>query len=124
MEELSVAAPMPRAWPGASDEAVAISATRLLAAPEGVDADECLSRFAGLLENAEKLTGKVVANRHTWRASDSEWTFLLLLAYLNEVELPGAVANSADAALGFLIGAKFGLETTQRILRELPRTER
>jgi hypothetical protein len=123
MEDVIVAAPMARAWPGAPEDAVG-RAAGLLATPEGVDADECLSRFTRLSEGAENLTAKVVANRHSWRATDSEWTFLILLAYLNEVELPGAVAHSADAALGFLIGAKFGLETTQRILRELPRGAR
>lgn len=95
-----------------------------LATPHRLDAAECLSRFGRLLESAESLTAKVIANRRTWRATDPEWTFLILLAYMNEVELPGAVAHSADAALAFLISAKFGLETTQRILRELPRQGR
>jgi hypothetical protein len=123
MESLGVATARSRAWPEAT-EAASGSAAGMLAVPDGFDADECLSRFAGLVESVESLTAKVVATKHTWHATDSEWTFLLLLAYLNEVELPSAVANSADAALGFLISAKFGLETTQKVLRELPRRER
>jgi hypothetical protein len=123
MEAVSVATPMARAWARGSPDSAGGNGGRP-STPQALDVDECLSRFSRHVEDVETLTAKVVANKHSWRATDSEWTFLLLLAYLNEVELPSAVVDSTDAALVFLVGAKFGLETTQRILRGLPRSPR
>ena len=80
---------------------------------------DALVRVARLLVAVERLINNVViANKHDWHATAVESAFLLELSELLGKELPAEAINAANIALEFLLGAKFALETTQRILRD------
>ena len=71
-----------------------------------------LLRVSLLLEGVLALTQKVVTERGDWRASSTEWQFLLEVSGLTERVLPPEAEDDASAALGFLWFARFRLETS------------
>jgi hypothetical protein len=79
---------------------------------------DALDRVTRLLVAVERLINVVIAKKHDWHATPVESAFLLELSELLGKELPAEALNAATVALEFLLGAKFALETTQRILRD------
>jgi hypothetical protein len=71
-----------------------------------------LLRVSALLEGVLSLTQKVVTKRAAWRASATEWEFLLEVSGLTERVLPPEAVDDASSALGFLWFARFRLETS------------
>jgi hypothetical protein len=77
-----------------------------------------LQRVSELLAGVLTLTDKVISQRTAWKASPSEWDFLLEVSSLTERVLPAEAANDASAALAFLLLVRFSLESTLRALRD------
>lgn len=80
--------------------------------------EDSLDRVTRLLVAVERLIQLVIAEKHRWHATPVEAAFLVELSELLARPLPPDTLKAANVALEFLLGAKFALETTQRILRE------
>jgi hypothetical protein len=81
------------------------------------DATDPLARVEKLLSDVLQLTARVIADKHTWKATPDDVEILSRVSGLTNQTLPAETFKSATVALGFLLMGKFHLETLVKQLK-------
>jgi hypothetical protein len=100
--------------------AIPVQRNPCLAGAEPLSTAEHLRRVQATLADVLRLTGRVIANKHTWLASADDTRIITETALLTGQALPAETFKSASVALGFLLMAKFSLETLAKTIQEMP----
>jgi hypothetical protein len=81
------------------------------------DAPNPVQRVERMLVDVLVLTRRVIAEKQSWQANAEELLLLGNVSTLTNQPLPAEVGKSSSVALGFLLMAKFALESLLRTLK-------